>query len=130
MDKKTILIADDEPDVRAYLGTLMEDNGFDVLLAENGEQAMDMAINKKPDLISLDISMPEKSGARALKELTENEATNMIPIIVVTGVDPRYKQFIHTRRTVTPPTAYFEKPVKPEEFVEKVFELLGMAKPE
>lgn len=123
---KTILIADDEPDVRTYLQTLLEDNGFDVILAENGKEAVEKAASDKPDLVTLDITMPEESGSKALKELQVNEATKNIPIIIVTGVDSRYKNFIHTRKSVDPPQGYFEKPIDREEFLGKIKELLNI----
>jgi two-component system, OmpR family, alkaline phosphatase synthesis response regulator PhoP len=123
---KTILIADDEPDVRTYLQTLLEDNGFDVLLAENGKIAVEKAIENKPDLITLDVTMPEESGSRALKELQVDKATENIPVIIITGVDTRYKNFIHTRKSVDPPAGYFEKPIDRDEFLAKIKELLKL----
>lgn len=123
---KTVLVADDDPDIRLYLETLLKDNGFDVLLAENGEEATNLAINNSPDIISLDVSMPEKSGSRAFKELQDHEKTKHIPLMLVTGVDHVYKKFIHTRRTVKPPAAYIEKPVKPQEYLRIICELLGI----
>jgi len=127
-NKKTILIVDDEKDVCTYLATLLQDNGFNVLIANNGKEGVDLAIKNNPDLISLDITMPEESGVKALRELQESEITKNTPVIIVTGVDNRFKEFIHTRNQVTPPSGYFEKPVKPKEYIGKVLELLGMDK--
>lgn len=126
--KKTILITDDEKDVLTYLSTLLEDNGFAVLTASNGQECLNIAFDKKPDLISLDVSMPEKSGVKALKELQESDITKNTPIIIVTGVDSRFKDFIHTRRQVHPPQGYIEKPVKPDDYIAKINELLNMSK--
>ncbi len=121
---KTILIADDEPDVRSYLCTLLRDNGYIVLEATNGREAYDIATSKHPDLVSLDISMPEESGTRAFRDIQDNESTKDIPVIIVTGIDSRYKKFIHTRKQVAPPAGYFEKPINREEFLGKVKEIL------
>ncbi len=122
---KKILIADDEPDVRVYLSTLLEDNGYEVLLAANGKEAVALAIEKKPDLILMDISMPEESGSRAFKEIQDNPATKDIPVVIVTGIDHAYKNFIHSRRTVKPPAGYFEKPIDRDLFISKIHEFLA-----
>ena len=63
--KKTILVVDDEPNIISYLEALLQDNGFNTLSAINGQEAINLAKSHKPDLVSLDISMPEKSGVRA-----------------------------------------------------------------
>jgi len=59
---KTILVVDDEPDVVAYLRTFLEDHGFYVVFAENGRTGFEKAKTENPDLITLDITMPEESG--------------------------------------------------------------------
>ncbi|MFC2131007.1 response regulator [Bacteroidota bacterium] len=128
-NNKTILIVDDEKDVCTYLATLLQDNGFNVLIANNGKEGVDIAIKNNPDLISLDITMPEESGVKAFRELQDSELTKNTPVIIVTGVDNRFKEFIHTRNQVNPPAGYFEKPVKPVEFIKKVCELLGVEIP-
>ncbi|MDA3843966.1 MAG: response regulator [Candidatus Kapabacteria bacterium] len=120
---KTILIADDEPDVRSYMTVLLKDNGYNIILAENGREAFEKAVSEKPDLISLDISMPEESGTKAFKDLQENEVTKDIPVIIVSGVDPRYEAFLSKRKLIKPPSGYFEKPIDREEFLKKVEEL-------
>jgi DNA-binding response OmpR family regulator len=119
-----ILIVDDEPDVVAYLTTLFEDHGYNTLAAANGHEGMEKALAEKPDLITLDITMPDESGVRLYRDLQEAPATASIPVIIVTGVSPEFKRFIGTRKQVRPPAAYFEKPVDPEELISKVKELL------
>lgn len=123
---KKILVVDDEPDVLTYLTTLFSDNGFEVISAGNGKECFDKARNDKPDLITLDITMPEESGVRAFKELQDDAVTANIPVIIITGISSEFKQFISTRKQVKPPVAYFEKPIDRELLISKVKELVRM----
>ena len=107
---KRILIVDDEPDVLDYLTTFFEDNDFTPLTAKNGKEGFEIAKKEKPDLICLDISMPEESGVRMFRDIQETEETQNIPIVIITGVTGEFKRFIHSRRQVKPPEGYFEKP--------------------
>lgn len=122
---KKILIIDDEEDVLTYLSTFFEDNGFEVILASNGKEGVQKAIQEKPALITLDVSMPEESGVKALREIQENDVTKSTPVILITGVSYDFKKFIETRKQVHPPEGYFEKPVDREKLLEKVNELLN-----
>jgi len=117
-DKKTVLVVDDEPDTLAFLTTLLEDNGFATVTALNGEEAIAAVRTDRPDLISLDITMPEKSGVRFFREMKESEETRDIPIIIVTGVTGGFEQFISTRKQVPPPEGFIPKPIDKEKFVE------------
>ena len=67
--KRTILIVDDEPDVAAYLKAFFEDNGFRAVTAADGKQGFEKATAEHPDLITLDITMPEESGVRMFRDL-------------------------------------------------------------
>ena len=80
---RKILIVDDEPDVVTYLSSLLEDNGYRTLKAFNGKEGMDLAQKELPDLISLDITMPEETGVRMLRNLHDDPATTGIPVILV-----------------------------------------------
>jgi len=124
-DKKKILVVDDEPDLLNFLGAFLEDNGFDVIFAADGKECLKKAKQEQPDLITLDITMPEESGARALRNIQEAEETKDIPVIIVTGVTSDFKQFIHTRKVVKPPAAYMEKPVDTAELLATINRLLG-----
>lgn len=124
--KKKILIVDDEPDVSTYLVTLFEDNGFETITAENGKEAFEKAKSEKPDLITLDITMPQESGVRCYRNLGEDDATKNIPVIIITGVTLEFKKFIESRKQVEPPPAYFEKPIDREKLLETAKELLKM----
>ena len=124
-DGKKILIIDDEEDVLTYLSTFFEDNGFSVISAMNGKEGVKKAIDEIPDLITLDVSMPEESGVKALREIQENNVTKNTPVILITGVAYDFKKFIETRKQVHPPEGYFEKPIDRDKLLEKVNELLN-----
>lgn len=123
---KKILVVDDEPDVQKYLQTIFLDNGFDVVLAANGSECMQKALEEKPDLITLDISMPYESGVRAFRELQNNESTKDIPVIIITGISIEFKKFISTRNQVFPPIDYFEKPIDRDLLLKSVNNILKL----
>ena len=122
---KTILVVDDEPDARDYLTTVLEDNGFAVRTAKDGTEAIAMIDQAAPDLVSLDITMPEKSGVAVYRKLKEDEQLKGIPVIIVTGISDDFKKFISSRRQVPPPEGYISKPVDAEQFLQMVGGLLG-----
>ena len=123
-ESKKILIIDDEEDVVTYLTTFFKDNGFTAIFANDGKAGVEKAVKEKPDIITLDVSMPEESGVRALRDLQTNDTTKNIPVIIVTGVSLDFKRFIETRKQVHPPEGYFEKPVDRDKLLQKVKELL------
>jgi DNA-binding response OmpR family regulator len=123
--KKKVLIVDDEPDVVTFLSSLLEDNGFAVISARDGEEGFRKARSEHPDLISLDITMPQESGVRMYRDLVETAETANIPVIIVTGISKDFKQFIYGRKHLKPPAGYFEKPIDKEEFLSKVRLLAG-----
>ncbi len=123
---KKILVVDDEADVVKYLCSLLEDNGFISITASDGKEGIETARSKKPDLISLDITMPNETGVRMLRNLHDDPAVSAIPVVLVTGVDPDYEDFINNRKQVNPPLAYFEKPIDREAYIAKIKEILGL----
>ena len=82
---KTVLVVDDEPNVRMYLQAVLEDAGFGVQTAANGNQALDRMTEKKPDVISLDLVMPKMSGLKFFKYIQKNKDRAGIPVVVVTA---------------------------------------------
>jgi CheY-like chemotaxis protein len=122
--RRKILVVDDEPDARTFLSTVLEDSGFQTELAADGEEAVKLIEEAPPDLIALDITMPERSGVSVYRFVKESERFNSIPIIIVTGVSSDFQRFISTRRQVPPPEGYISKPVDPEELVGMVRQLL------
>lgn len=123
--KKKILVVDDEPDVVRWLTLLFENNGYETVSAVNGKEGFNKAEAETPDLIFLDVSMPEESGIKMYRKLSESSTTSSIPVVMLTGVSPEFERFIGSRKQVNPPAAYFEKPVDDKELLAKVAELLG-----
>ena len=122
---KKILIVDDESDVIEWMTAFFEDNGYATLSAIDGAEAFALAKSEIPDLVTLDISMDQESGMRALKNLQTTEETKDIPIIICTGVSPDLKQFIDRTKQVETPAAFLEKPIDRDVLLSKVKELIG-----
>ena len=120
-------MVEDEADEVAYLAALFADNGFAVISAANGQAGFEKAQAEHPDLITLDISMPEESGVRMFRDLQQDPATANIPVVMITGVTHDFKRFIETRRHVHPPAAYFDKPPDREQLLATINELLGLS---
>jgi two-component system alkaline phosphatase synthesis response regulator PhoP len=101
--------------------------GFEVVTANDGFEAMEEVKKEVPDLISLDLVMPKKSGAKFHRELTKNKEWAKIPIIIVTGHarDDLGKADLK-ELTMSGPGIYLEKPVKPDNYIAAVKTILGM----
>jgi len=121
---KTILVVDDDPDAVDFFVTVLEDNGYKTVSAREGNEALDRIREEIPDLVTLDVTMPEKSGVGVYRKLREEEAYLDIPVIIITGVSDDFKHFISSRRKVPPPNGYLSKPIEPEELVRLVGELV------
>ncbi|MBT3233167.1 MAG: response regulator [Calditrichaeota bacterium] len=122
-EKKTILIIDDEPDTFTYFSTLLEDNGYNTVGAENGDEGLARVKESPPDLITMDITMPKMSGVKAYRTLKEGEQTKSIPIIIITGVSEDFKEFISSRKQIPAPDGYLAKPIDENEFINLVKKL-------
>ena len=130
-EDKTILVVDDEEDVRDYLATVLEDAGFNVMTAGDGNVALAKIYEKKPDFISLDLVMPHKSGIKFLHELRKNKEFSSIPVLIVTAhahdnLGKTDLDNILADKILSGPQVYLEKPVKPERFIQVVCERLGV----
>jgi CheY-like chemotaxis protein len=121
--KKTVLIVDDEPDTCTYFSTVLEDKGFETIIARDGAEGMAKLQESTPDLITLDITMPEKSGVRLYREIKNSEQWKNVPIIIITGVADDFEKFISSRKSVPPPEGYLAKPIDVEKFLELVEKL-------
>ena len=125
-----ILIIDDEPDTVAYLETLLQDNGYVTLSAGDGEEGMVKMKAEHPDLVLLDMSMPQKSGMRFYREMKADSELMRIPVIVVTGVTGHggdkqaLKRFMDTRKSIPAPDGFVPKPIDRNALLKKVEELL------
>ncbi|MDX2438705.1 MAG: response regulator [Acidobacteriota bacterium] len=131
-ERKTVLVVDDEEDVREYLEAVLEDAGFVVETAVDGEDALAKVRANPPDLVSLDLVMPKKSGIKFLYEIKHRKELAKIPVIIVTahahddlGKDD-LKDALSGKGLVAP-GGYLEKPVQPEAYVRMVCSSLGVA---
>lgn len=122
--KKTILVIDDEPDTLAYFCNLLEDNGFATVSADNGDTGLKKLSESLPNLITLDVTMPEMSGVEYYRTLRNNENWKSIPIIMITGVSSDFKKFISTRKNLPPPDGFLSKPVEEKDLLDLVKKLL------
>ena len=84
---KKILVVDDESDVVAYLTTFFQDQGYSTVSAPDGEAALAVLERERPDLVILDLIMPETSGFNVAYQLKQIPATRSIPIIILTSME-------------------------------------------
>ena len=130
--EKTVLVVDDEPDVRNFLATCIEDAGFVIETAVDGVDALDKIKAKKPDLMTLDMVMPRHSGITLMRKLRQNKEWADIPVIVITahardelGSDDieKFEAFATRQR----PKHILEKPITPARLVKAIGEILEVA---
>ena len=130
-ENRLILVVEDEPDERSYLATLLEDNGYGVITAKDGQEAIEAVRRDKPDLVTLDVSMPEKSGLRFYRELRADPGLASTPVVIVTAVtgfggdSNAFKKFISSSKQVPPPEGFVAKPIDKQELLESVASLLA-----
>lgn len=86
-ETKVILVADDEKDLREALAIALANEGFSVITAEDGQQAVDLALKNHPDLIMLDLIMPNVDGSEALKQIRADEWGKNANILILTALD-------------------------------------------
>lgn len=124
-EKKKILVVDDEKDILAYLTALFQDNGYETITASNGVEALEKVKAEKPDLITLDMAMPEQSGVRTYRALKDDPALKGIPIIVVTGVGEEMETYFTKMKAFGRPAGFMPKPVIPEDLLKMAKNILG-----
>jgi two-component system alkaline phosphatase synthesis response regulator PhoP len=130
-EDKTILVVDDEPDVRGYLQMILEDAGFRVVSAGDGVEALELIRKDRPDFISLDLIMPRKSGHKLLFELKRDRELARIPVLIVTAhakdeMGKKAMQEVLDSSVMSGPGTYLEKPVNPKSYVRAIRRALGM----
>jgi CheY-like chemotaxis protein len=128
---KTILVVDDEDDVREYFADILRDAGFNVVTAADGEEALERVREKQPDFISLDLVMPKKSGIKFLYELRHNKEWLNIPVVIVTAhaqdkLGKKDLSDIFEDKSFSGPKFYLEKPINEEIYVRMVCENVGI----
>jgi CheY-like chemotaxis protein len=123
-NKKTIVIADDEPFILSAVNDTLSDD-YNVITATNGKSALTMIRKHKPDMVVLDVMMPEMDGVEVVRELKNDETLAYIPVILLTAkgqmmdIEKGFKSGVN---------AYMVKPFSPEKLMEKIEELFEVEK--
>ena len=109
---KKIMIVDDDPAITKYLDALFTDNGYETCVADDGKKAMDVFKENLPDLITLDLEMPEEWGPRFFRKISKTPGFNT-PVIVISGLSGR-------KYSIPKAEAFFAKPFDTEELLKAV----------
>lgn len=120
--RKKVLVVDDDRDDLKMISMILEPEGYEVITAENGAEALEKVESEAPDLILLDVMMPELDGFAACAKLKASPQSKGIPVVLLTGVA---KQITKTRYPIdgvlrAEAEEYLEKPVDPEELLKVV----------
>ena len=113
-----VLIIDDEEDVRKYLSAILRKSGYETVTASDGNEGLRVARAEKPDLVTLDLMMPNQSGTDFYRNLTKDKELGETPVIVVSGLPGRHL-------AVREPVAVFDKPIDPAAFLAAVKQAIG-----
>ncbi len=118
---KKILIVEDNIDLVQVLGLTLEFEGYEVIWAADGNQALNMAASKLPDLILLDLSLPDMDGLEVARQIRQNQKTHSIPILATTG---RVSFEDKEKCLQNGCDDYISKPYTPKELVARIEKLL------
>ena len=129
--RKKVLTVDDDPGIISFVVTVLEENDYIPLEANNGEEALAKIRQEKPDLVILDVLMPRQSGIKMYRELRTDDSLKNIPVIILSGITRR--TFLRSQEALTEfggqnvpaPEAYIEKPVSPEELAEIIKKVIA-----
>jgi CheY-like chemotaxis protein len=125
---KKILIIEDEPDVATYLATILRANGYEPQVVTDPHEALAMIEAVQPDLISLDIMMPEKSGLSMYGQLRHEPAYRKIPVLLVSGMESAqefdFRKYVPDE-SIPEPEGYFEKPIDVDKYLKVIGSLLS-----
>jgi len=119
----TILVVDDSPTEIHIFRKILEKQGYRIIVAKDGQEGIDMAVQHRPDLIVMDVVMPVLNGFQATRQLKNNEATAHIPVIMVTTKDQQTDINWGMRQGAN---EYMVKPVSPAELLTKIRNLLNV----
>jgi CheY-like chemotaxis protein len=115
---KKILIVDDEPDVRDYLTSYLEDEGYETRTAEDGNVAMERIAAERPDLVLLDLQMPEEMGTGFYRKLNHKLEYKDLPVIIISGMAVGDV-------AISKSVPVFEKPIEKEDLLSTIKEMIG-----
>lgn len=119
-----ILIADDEPNILISLEFLMKREGYEVLLARDGQEALDLLRRERPRLVLLDVMMPRKTGFEVCQEVRNDDDLRATLILMLTA---KGRETDVVKGLALGANAYMTKPFSTRELVQKVREMLEVA---
>lgn len=128
--RKHVLVVEDDADYSALLSVILENQGLAVSTAYDGEEALEQVLLRRPDLVTLDLQMPRKSGTLFYRQMKQRPELRDVPVIVLTGLtrDSRETETVVRSLLETEhlpaPDAYLEKPSSRREIAETVDEVL------
>ncbi len=122
--KAKILVADDDEMSRRLLEAVLTPKGYEVILAKDGIEALNIALTQAPDLIILDIMMPGMDGYRALNKIKEDDSTANIPVLMITAVGYDYNIKLANQLGAS---GYITKPIDLAEVRSTVASLLNIS---
>ncbi len=131
MKEKNILVVEDDLHMRIFITTVLETSGYNATASKDGQEGIRKVKEDRPDLIILDVMMPEEGGVSMYRQLkTDNQFKN-IPVVMLSGVES--KTFLHSlkmmsiglRDPLPAPEAYVEKPPKAEKLLNIIQKLLA-----
>jgi CheY-like chemotaxis protein len=106
---KKILVIDDDPIIVKYIVGLMEDNGYGTCTASSGQEALDVLQAEKPDLITLDLEMPDEWGPRFYRKMSKMPEFKDTPVVVISGLSGKH--------AIKKAVAYLAKPFDPDKLL-------------
>ena len=121
-DRPVVLVADDDDDIRDLVAFRLDRAGYEVLRAGDGQEALDLAKEHRPDLAVLDVMMPKLTGYDVTRELRADATTSRIPVILLTA---RVQEADVARGFEAGADDYVKKPFSPQELKARVQAVLG-----
>jgi len=122
-----VLVVDDDPDFIAAIKMILEQNDYKVFIEYTGEDGLRAVREKDPDIVLLDVMLPEKDGFAVCKELKEDEKTKSIPVIMMTSVGEKFTESEYAKAIAVTHQAddYIEKPVDQKELLKRIKKFIG-----
>ena len=122
-----IAIVDDEEDITTYLRIALEDEGYRVVSTTDAAAAMELLVAEEPDLICLDLLMPQQTGVSLYADLVQHPTLSGVPIVMLSGLTSSdgLPAMLKKAGDLPEPACFIEKPVEIELFLETVRDLLG-----
>ena len=119
---RRILLVEDSRTQAYVTSKVLEQNGYEVIVAENGEDGVELAKHHSPDLVIMDVVMPGAGGYRATRQLSNDKSTETIPVVMMSAKDQVTDKIWALRQGAL---GYLVKPVKEKELLDTVNNLIG-----